>query len=285
LFSSLFSSPDNLVDQTPSELQLFFEQSRTSQHTIHDLSSLILHLSSRSEPRHLPITFTKLVDRSSCADSSAFIPSHIVLSTALHAAILKSSEALRESHPGIERFRIAAQQNVGVFFRASVKLRPPSKGGIQQYSPTARSFTSPFTAKVDPTGDLVLDGPFTYFLSSTTTPRLESKFVISSTLQRFPPTSPSMDVTVIRPLRDPRVKKARAEAGEEAASEAWKPRTWEIVAQAYSEGEHINLVYNGESESKLLVEEFVAASEDVVVETFRCGGFVWTPTVGLKTLI
>jgi hypothetical protein len=190
LFHSLFSVPGKSLPPIPSDIQGFFDQNSTPPEIIRDLTSLVLALSSTTRPRNLPITLTSLVGPNSTSPpgtplpTPTPIPSHIVLSTSLHAAILKSSEALRSSHPGVERFKIAAQENVGVFFSAKVRLAKTSQGRLEQYRPSARAFGAPFTAISDE-GEVVLEGPFAYFLSTTTTPRLEATFVINPTLDGY----------------------------------------------------------------------------------------------------
>ncbi|RSH95218.1 hypothetical protein EHS25_000304 [Saitozyma podzolica] len=283
LFHSLFSVPGKSLPPIPSDIQGFFDQNSTPPEIIRDLTSLVLALSSTTRPRNLPITLTSLVGPNSTSPpgtplpTPTPIPSHIVLSTSLHAAILKSSEALRSSHPGVERFKIAAQENVGVFFSAKVRLAKTSQGRLEQYRPSARAFGAPFTAISDE-GEVVLEGPFAYFLSTTTTPRLEATFVINPTLETILPESPSMDIVIMRPMRDPRVSKA-VEAGEKAASEAWKPRPWEVLGQAYNNGAHVNMLYNDDGSTRVAASRGEAYDgENVVVETFRCGGFEWTPS-------
>jgi hypothetical protein len=288
LFHSLFSVPGKSVPPIPSDIQGFFDQSSAPPEIIRDLTSLVLALSSTTTPRNLPITLTSLVGPGPTSSTGTPtptptptpIPSHIVLSTSLHAAILKSSEALRSSHPGVERFKIAAQENVGVFFSARVRLTKTSQGKVEQYRPSARAFGAPFTAEISDEGEVVLEGPFAYFLSTTTAPRLEATFVINPTLETIPPTSPSMDIVIMRPMRDPRVSKAVEEGGEKAASEAWKPRPWEVLGQAYNNGAHVNMLYNDDGSSSAAENRGQAYDgENVVVETFRCGGFEWTPSV------
>ena len=80
-----------------------------------------------------------------------------------------------------------------------------------------------------------------------------------------------MDVVVLRPLRDPRV---RASGTQEEKEEAWRVRATEVLGWAYRDGGHVDLTYtSGEAE--------VRGSGEVIVETFRCGGFDWTPEVSL----
>ncbi len=145
-----------------------------------------------------------------------------------------------------------------------------------QYDPHTQNWAKPFTSTYTyPDGDVKLDGPFTYLLSTTTTPRLEPTFVISPLLATLPPSEadpPSMDVVILRPLRDPRVRSKRTEAEQ---GEIWKTRAREVLGWAYMEGGHVDLTYpvKGDKDAE------VRGEGEVVVETFRCGGFEWTPSV------
>ena len=171
----------------------------------------------------------------------------------------------------MERFKLAAEHNLGVFFLANARLRPPRGGRVLQYDPKSQAWREPFTGRTSD-DDVDLEGPFTYFLSTTTAPRLEPTFEISPLLTRLPPSPsgpPSMDLTILRPLRDPRVQSAGKDG-----TEAWKPRAKEVLGMAYRAGAHVDLTYpagGGQAE--------VRGDGEVVVETFRCGGFIWTPTV------
>ena len=81
-----------------------------------------------------------------------------------------------------------------------------------------------------------------------------------------------MDLIILRPLRDPRV---RAELTLARQEEVWKLRAREVLGQAYNNGVHVDLTYmKGEG-----VDTEVRGSGEVVVEYFRCAGFEWTPTV------
>ncbi|BEJ15762.1 hypothetical protein CspHIS471_0503670 [Cutaneotrichosporon sp. HIS471] len=227
---------------------------------MHALASLIRALEGGA-PRSLPVTQTTI----SNADP---IPSHIVLSTALHANILADSEAFRAEMPGIERFKVAAAANISVFFPARVQLLPSTKG-VRTYDPRTRDW------KAVPEEEYTLEGPFGYFLSTTTTPRLEPTFVVAPTLARLPPAphEGTMDIVVLRPMRDPKVRAADDKAA------AWAPRAKEVLGAAYDDGRHIALVYgrNGCVDLSARVPQHDEGGEPVV-EVFRCAGFEWTPT-------
>jgi hypothetical protein len=233
------------------------------------LSSLISSLSPSSVPMPLPITLTTVTDSNGEPTAESPVPSHIVLSTSLHAALLHTSDELRTEYPGLERFKVAAQRNLGVFFEAEVKLTAPSGSTVQQYDPRTKTFVSPYTTD----GTNTLKGPFTYFLSTTICDRLEPTFVINPTLKSLPSHSEtsSMDIVILRPLRDPHV---RAAGDVDEQQERWKKRAMEVIGCAYKGGGHVDLTYpddGGETE--------LDGQGAVVVETFRAGGFEWKPTV------
>ena len=236
----------------------------------HQLSSLLAYLHPDIKSHPLPVTITSIpgVPR---------IPSVVVTSTALHAAILHTSEGLRASHPGVERFKIAAALNASVFFRADAKLI-----NAQQYDPTTDTFVKPFTIATDE-----VQGPFGYFLSTTIADRLEDTFEISPVIRSKPPAPGTMDVVVLRPLRDPRVRAALASVSEsdvskaeETAGKIWMKRVAEILGAAYKHGEHVHMRYPKDAGAEH--NELPASAEqggEYVVEYFRCEGFEWIPTV------
>lgn len=204
---------------------------------------------------------------------SEVVPDHIVLSTSLHAAILSDSDALREQHPGLERYKLAAAQNITVFFPAEVELIPDTQRGVRQYDPRKKAWVAPYTQDSEAGGSLRLNGPFTYFLTTTTTPRLEPTFVIAPTLVSLPRDEGerTTDIVILRPLRDPAVRKAIAD-GEDGGAQ-WAARAKEVLGGAYQDGRHVGFTYGPNGGP---VED--AGPGDVVVETFRAAGFVWRPT-------
>lgn len=236
------------------------------------LASLILALSD-AKPRKLPIVLTQLQPNAKDASSEqppAPIPSHIVLSTSLHAALLDDSEALRAAIPGLERFKAAAAQNITVFFPARVELIP-ANGGVQQLDPATGAWVAAYSGVGAPEGKHVLEGPFAYFLSTVTTDRLEPRFVIVPTVAD--PGEGTMDIVVMRPHRDPLVQAALAAGGD--GTDVWPARISEVLTAAYDEGKHVRLVYD---ESGKIVPASKPGDTNVTVETFRCKGFKWAPT-------
>lgn len=221
---------------------------------------------------------------------------HLITSHALHAAILRDSEELRESYPGIERFKMAAQKNVTSWIDGELVLkRAPTAGlPLQKYNPRTRKFD-----EVEGEGSVV-EGPF-FYIASMTTDRLEPSFVpapfgfaeasssaSSSSLARPPQ---CLDVVLIRPLKDPQVQVAlpntlkdiswEAESTLQARQTFAEKRVTPITQGMYDEGKHVNLVYptvEGRLEERIW--------EDVdgvdVIDYWRVGGWEWTPVSGRK---
>ncbi|ORX39162.1 ATP-NAD kinase-like domain-containing protein [Kockovaella imperatae] len=280
LFHSLF--PDSHRHDSVGELgQHLATLTNEDEHQLSSLTSAIESLKApQTNVLPLPITLTTIA-------SQKRIPTHIVLSTSLHASILHDSEALRETMPGIERFKVAASQNMSVAFKADAVLRGTR---VRQYSPKTKSFIEPFTisdasisasssssSSSSSTKEWVVPGPFSYFLSTTTANRLEQAFVVAPTLSLLPPGSedggPSMDIIIIRPGRDPSVIAAQ-DQGEEATGKMRAKRLGEIAGNIYKNGSHVNLTFARDESGSL---EHGGEGE-VAVEVFRAQGFDWIPT-------
>ena len=192
--------------------------------------------------------------------ASSDVLSLVVTSTALHAAILHDSEVLRASVPGVERFKIAARQNDTTWYRARVRLLGP----VQRYDVTAGAFVTVVAAKEEE--PLELSGPFAYFLSTVNVDRLEPLLRITPLQNALPPPPgmKTMDVVVVRPLRDPS-SEGKADEGER---KRFKEKLWEVFGGAYRDGVHIKARYelqDGETEGL------------PVVEYFRVRGWEWIP--------
>lgn len=235
------------------------------------------------------------------ADAKASRPStafHVVVSTALHANLLRTADELRAEIEGVARFKEAAQRNIGIFHSAKIRFMPATSGqDISIYSPGTRSFR-PCQAAED--GTVTFDGPFAYVLATTTVDRLEPDppFLISPIVKRIQLQEGEMDVVIIRPLRDPVIQQA---IGPEAsdmtgqtwdalgaesksrATAAWPARAMSSVTKAYGNGEHVDLVYATDVAAHQTEVAHVLAQEgdtrEPVVEVVRCGGWEWTPTV------
>lgn len=213
--------------------------------------------------------FTVASERTKKATISVVVTSH-----ALHASILADSEALRSSHPGIERFKIAATQNMSRWTLADLELKGRGQGDtIQLYDPTSSTFKdiSPKEAQ--------FSDPIIYFIC-VTIDRLEPSFVVApysgptfSSLQRKELQRPSdaVDILLIRPLRDPALqqytdKKDAFWLDEESNSvrEDFAQKTiQQVVKGMYSNGKHIDLQYDNIG--------------PYICEYYRCGGYKWIP--------
>ncbi|CCM06077.1 uncharacterized protein FIBRA_08324 [Fibroporia radiculosa] len=189
--------------------------------------------------------------------------SAVVASTALHASILHDSEALRASVPGLERFKLAAAQNIARWYTATLTLLPaPGSGSVQVFDPAARAFVP------SPDGPIVdLAGPFAYFLSTVNVDRLEPRFRVTPH-GRDPRAAggPTLDVVVLRPAGDP-----TAEMDSEETRAAFAKKTMAVMGGAYDDGAHTLMRYA--PDGSLSTE----GDGPCVVEYFRCGGWEWEP--------
>lgn len=209
--------------------------------------------------------------------------SAVVASTALHASILHDSEALRASHPGIERFKLAAAQNITRWYRARVRLvvAPPAvpgtslTPGVEVYDPRTGQFVLCAGDEASHDASVVeLAGPFAYFLSTTNADRLEPAFRIAPKQSTFPPpplSSPAtMDVVVLRPRRDPSIVD-----DSEESRQAFAQKCMTVLGGAYRDGAHIDMRYGPAGEILDGPGEGLP-----VVEYYRCNGWEWIPEEG-----
>lgn len=193
--------------------------------------------------------------------------SAVVTSTALHASILHDSEALRAEIPSIERFKVAAYQNITRWYSGSAKIFPSkSTGVVEIWNPFDKEFvTHAESEEGDPYVDI--DGPFTYFLSTVNVDRLEPAFQITPLVNAEPRTGAFLDVVVVRPYRDASLTGLEAEEEKKQFAE----KSGEVLRAVYQSGNHINLRYD--STGKVVSE----GEGELVVEYFRCGGWEWIP--------
>ncbi|EEB95817.1 hypothetical protein MPER_05156, partial [Moniliophthora perniciosa FA553] len=186
------------------------------------------------------------------------IISSVVTSTCLHAAILKDSEKLRTEMPGIERFKVAAEQNRLNWCNAHAKLLPAANvGHVQLYDPETKTFIQ------HPDGDEIVDvyGPFIYFLSTVNVDRLEPAFQITPLTKDIAPEEATCYIVIARPLRDPSLTWDGPEA-----REAFVSKLYQVLGDAYKNGTHVDLLYNEKGE---IVTE---GDGPPVVEYVTCGG-------------
>ena len=197
--------------------------------------------------------------------------SAVVTSTALHASILHDSEALRAEIPSIERFKVAAYQNITRWYSACVKLFPSkSTGVVEIWNPFDQKFV-PHAESDEDDPHVDIDGPFTYFLSTVNVDRLEPAFQITPLVTAEPRTGAFLDIVVIRPYRDASLSGLEAEEERKRFAE----KSGEVLRAVYQSGNHINLRYD--STGKVVSE----GEGELVVEYFRCGGWEWIPVGSL----
>ncbi|GAA5984585.1 hypothetical protein JCM11641_006558 [Rhodosporidiobolus odoratus] len=204
----------------------------------------------------------------------------VVTSAALHAAILHDAESLRTSHPGIERFKLAAQQNAAQWVSGALKLR----GEVRRYDSTSKQW---LTLEGDIDGVVQVEGEFAY-MTTALVDRFEPSFVVApfrSPLHPLSPLSssdqsrdtlaltpdPSIDLILIRPLRHAPTALLVRQGRSQEAKDKFVDRVWEVSGGMYQEGRHVDLVYGQ--------EERIEGEEEggEVVEVFRCGKFEWVP--------
>lgn len=197
--------------------------------------------------------------------------SAVVTSTALHASILHDSEVLRAEMPSIERFKVAAYQNITRWYSGCAKIFPSkSTGVVEIWNPFDKEFvTHAESDEGDPYVDI--DGPFAYFLSTVNVDRLEPAFQITPLVTAEPRTGAFLDMVVIRPYRDSSLSGLEAEEEKKQFAE----KSGEVLRAVYQSGNHINLRYN--STGKVVSE----GEGELVIEYFRCGGWEWIPASSL----
>ncbi|KAF9459561.1 ATP-NAD kinase-like domain-containing protein [Collybia nuda] len=197
----------------------------------------------------------------------------VVVSTSLHAAILRDSEILRNTMPGVERFKVAARNNVTTWYKSNVNLAPgTSMSTVQLYDPKVKAFITHPDSTTNGS-KITLKGPFSYFLSTINVDRLEPKFQITSLAKVLPPTEISCDVVIVRPLRDPSMDKDNHDS-----RRLFSPKMWSILESAYQEGRHVDLRYDSKGEIS------IDGDGPTVVEYIRCGTWEWIPEIGSADL-
>lgn len=246
LYSTLFSLPP---DQQ--ELPLHYR-----------LQSLQACIAGRSRP--LRLTRTQILEQDGRIKETVL--GAVVASAALHASILDTAEKLHRGISGIERFKVAAKQNICNWYRSHVKLSSESKiydlnDGI--FKPL----------KVTGSDDISISGPFAYFLSTVNVDRLEPAFAISPLSLLQPSHNDEMDLIIVRPLRDPLIYQESEES-----RRVFAQTLIHVLQAAYAEGSHINLKYNdmttGPSENS---HADLKGGGPQVVEYLRSRKWRWIP--------
>lgn len=159
---------------------------------------------------------------------------HVVISTAVHAALLHRSEELRSVDTSVERFKTAFMEVCTRWTEGAVKLENSRK-----YS------NGSFSAQPE---DITLKGPFTYLLASHID-RLEDKFVIAP----HSGTTDRLSVVVVRPTRDARVREQLDKQEHDAARQMAAKVLTDVMYAAYDNGKHVDMQYD---DGEYVVEYF-----------------------------
>lgn len=217
------------------------------------LTSLIASLiEGVPSPRSLPLSQARVLSADDKVAHEAVAA--VVVSTALHASILKTADTLRAEIEGLGRFKKAFELNVVRTWKG--KLGLPGKD-VSLYDPAKKGFT-PFDATS-------LEGPFSYFASAQTD-RFEQKFIIAPLRLPSRPVESSaalgldqsVDLVVVRPRRKPDLQDATDdEVGAKFAGDITQ-----TMMKAYEDGAHVDLKHEG---------------DHPIVEYIRTPSWTWTP--------
>ncbi|KAG9001687.1 hypothetical protein FRB90_011557 [Tulasnella sp. 427] len=269
LYASLYSKV------APNPLHQHLIPSDTDVQTSYRLKSVLAFVhsvrsakdSEQSKPssRQLSLALTEILDHS--GEAVERLVGIVVNSTALHAAILHTAEQLRESIPGLERFKVAAQRNMTQWYASDVQIFGPdgvTAKGVGVYDPSRDEIVSLGTqAESNP---LTLNGPFAYFLSTVNVDRLEPTFYITAPFTTHAPHdgSNTMEIVVLRPGREPGFDERDGTAIEERERYG-KEVAMKALFAAYDKGSHVGLTYlDGEA----------------IVEYYRARSWEWAPQTG-----
>ncbi|GAA5971065.1 hypothetical protein JCM8115_006135 [Rhodotorula mucilaginosa] len=200
----------------------------------------------------------------------ASVLTSVVSSAALHACLLHDAEQLRATHPGLERFKMAAQKNVQRWWNGTLKL----KGNVRVYSPAEQGWVSTSGASETTT----VEGPFAYLVTALVS-RFEHSFIVAPFRNAMHPLAPhagenpSVDVVCVRPQRHGRTRRLVQTGREQEAREDWIQRVWDVMGGMYAGGKHVDLTYTADE----FADEDDCALTDAVVEVFRCERLEWLP--------
>lgn len=186
----------------------------------------------------------------------------VVTSTALHASLLSDAEALRATVPGLERFKIAAMQNVSNWNDGRLVLN----GDVQIYTTENKGFTGL-------QDDTVIDGPFLYLVTALVD-RFEPTFIVapyqapSGSNRKLAPQHPVIDVIAIRPLRHSTTSDlytaAQKEQDRKQIRQDYAKNLGPATGGMYGGGTHVDLKYDD-------------APTVSIVEYYRCKQITWEP--------
>jgi len=250
------------------------------------LLSLQSYLKKRSDPNQdqlkgskcLPIAIQSTTFLGPTGEEVSNILSIVVTSTSLHASILHTADQLRKDRPdlvGVERFKVAARQNITNWYYSSVELIPflPSRSEGKQeclrYNPSIQQF-EPWTSSQS-SQPFLLGGPFEYFLSIVNVDRLEPDFRIAPLHSKLPSASGNqsyMDLVIVRPFRHPLLKGGQ---DDEEQRKGFVDTSMAVLQSAYKDGAHVDLRYKADGTPS------ASGDGEPIVEYFRCGGWEWIP--------
>ncbi|BGP41185.1 hypothetical protein JCM10449v2_005159 [Rhodotorula kratochvilovae] len=187
----------------------------------------------------------------------------VVSSSALHAALLHDAEALRATHPGLERFKLAAQANVTRWWAGRLLLR----GNVRRYDPSTRAWESLGPAEVQE------HGPWAYLVCALVS-RFEPAFVVAPFRSPLSPLAPasdegSIDVVAIRPLLHAPTAALERDGRAKDAREGFVGRVWGVTGGMYDGGKHVDAVYGK--------EEAEGEEGRAVCEVWRAEEVEWVP--------
>ncbi|KAG9102655.1 hypothetical protein FRC06_001529 [Ceratobasidium sp. 370] len=235
--------------------------------TINQLQSVVAYLRGTNNTR--PLTLARNTTFRRGGSVKECLLSVVVASTALHANLLHTSENLRASIPGVERYAEAARLNLDKWSHAKVCLNPVSQEvPVTIYDPALDSFI-----KCAP-NQLEIDGPFAYFLSTLNVDRLESGFVITPLATRIKPDHNTMEMVIIRPLRSPQIAEDSVQFRQKFAQILMSSMG------AARSASHLNLRYRKDQSSQEAPSE--QGDGPTLVEYYRCSGWEWIPEGGAE---
>lgn len=224
------------------------------------LQSVVAYLTGTGATRPLALARNTVIKRDGSIKHSLI--SVMVGSTALHANLMHTSESLRATIPGVERYAVAAKRNLTKWSHAKVRLISTEEYPLLMYD-VRTDFM-----KCQPI-DHRIDGPFAYFLSTLNIDRLEADFMITPLISKIKPSLHTMDVVIVRPLRCPQVKGDTADDRQRFAQALMG-----CMAAARG-GMHTLVHYPRDPNSKETV--WYAGNGRMIVEYYRCSGWEWVP--------
>ncbi|GAA5949532.1 hypothetical protein JCM21900_000254 [Sporobolomyces salmonicolor] len=232
---------------------------------------------SSSSPLPLALALNTILPSPTSSSKSKTVLTSVVSSAALHACLLHDAESLRATMPGLERFKVAAQKNVKLWWDGRLRLF----GNVRRYDPQQKALVPAAAAVEEEEKDLELEGPFAYLVSSLVS-RFEPTFVVAplrsplSPLAPSPSEKPTIDLVLIRPLRHRPTAALVKKGKDEEAKTGFAQRVWGVTAGMYDSGRHVDMRYEaGEGAEDAEEEEEGRTS---VVEVYRCEGFEWVPS-------